>query len=176
MASAIKSVSYYKAQGHVETCSRCGQGIRYVACVQYKDGLAIKYGMDCIERILAGDTSLRSLFRKNVKLAGRYRDYLDILTGPVEKMPRGHEYFNSGLYFVADSEGKDIGFGHLFFHPMSDFEKNASGNRYVIKDVPAEIEKFKAEIDKGVLKIQVELARIEGFLARSLSKAEVSAK
>lgn len=173
MANAIKSIHYYIASP-VECCDRCSQGIKHVALVTYRDGETQKYGMDCIERVLANVPTLVGLFRKNLKLATKYRDYLAILTGPVEQMPRGREYFGSGQYFIADSKGTDIFLERWVFHPLYDVEKNAIGPNYVIKD-PAENEaRCRREIDRMVAKLRSELERIEGFLARALTKAQAA--
>lgn len=167
--TAIKSVSYYRA-AEITTCSRCGQVIKNVAHVTYRDGLVERYGMDCIEKILEAEPSLISLFKKNAKLARKYSDYIAILTGPADKMPRGREYFNSGLYFIADSEGKDIMFERWYFHPEYDAAKNAVGPHYVVKDAAAHVARAAQEIERALPKMRAELARIEGFLARVIAK------
>ncbi len=170
MATAIKSVHYYTA-APVECCDRCGQGIKHVAIVTYRDGAIQKYGMDCIDKILANVPDLKSLFHKNIKLARRYREYLAILTGPIEGMNRGREYFNSGLYFIADSEGKDIMFECWYFHPVFDAEKNAAGRNYVVKDPAAHVARCRQDVERKLPKLRSELERIETFLARVLTKA-----
>ena len=175
MASSIKSVSYYTAT-EITCCDRCGQVIKHIAHVTYRDGEVQRYGWDCIEKILENAPDLKGLFKKNLKLAGKYRDYINILSGPVEKMPRGQEYFNSGKYFIADSEGKDIFFPtHWFFHPAMDVEKNHSGNAYVSKDPVEFAARCNKEIANDLPKLQAELNRIEGFLARVLAKASAVA-
>ena len=170
MASAIKSVGYYRAT-EITCCGRCGQVIKNVAHVVYRDGAVERYGWDCIDRILAAEPSLKALFAKNLKLASKYRDYIAILTGPAEKMPRGREYFNSGLYFIADSEGADIMFERWYFHPTFDAEKNAVGPHYVVNDPAAHVARCSKEIERTLPKLRSELERIEGFLARVLTKA-----
>lgn len=169
MATSIKSVGYYRAT-EIATCSRCSQVIKNVAVVTYKDGTVERYGMDCIEKILEGAPSLIGLFKKNAKLARKYSDYIASLTGPADKMPRGREYFNSGLYFIADSEGKDIMFERWYFHPVYDADKNAAGEHYVVKDAAAHVARCNQEIERALPKLRAELARIEAFLARIVAK------
>lgn len=123
--SAILRVSSYTACP-VETCDRCGQGIKYVALVSLKDGTAMRYGMDCINKILAGDTSLKGLFRKNEKLLAQYTATLAILSRHESKMavdPSG--YYDRGFYFIAGEDGRSITFnGRSFFHPSKvDWDK-----------------------------------------------------
>ena len=142
--STIRSVTQYTASP-VATCDRCSAGIKYVFVVTYKDGETQRFGSECINKILAGRTDLISLFKKNAKKLKKYQDYRAILTGGVDDMPRGSEYFGSGLFFIADSEGKDIFLKtHWFFHPLMDLERNAAGDRYVSD--PAE---FAAKSEEG---------------------------
>ena len=174
MNSGIKSVSYYIASP-VECCDRCSAGIKHVFAVSYKDGQTQKYGSECINKILANAPNLKTLFAKNSKLLIKYRGWLSILTGPVENMPRGSEYFDSGLFFIGDSEGRDIFVDrHWFFHPLPDFEKNAGGGRYVA-DPNTYAEKCMAEINgkRGVSWLQAEVSRLELFLGRVLAKAQM---
>lgn len=173
MATAIKNVFYFTATP-VECCDRCGQGIKHVAMVTYRDGATQKYGMDCIEKILANVPDLKALFQKNLKLASRYRGYLAILTGPVEGMKRGREYFDSGLYFIADADGKDIMFESWYFHPVFDADKNAAGGRYVVADPAAHVARCEKDIAAKLPKLRAELERIETFLARVLTKAQAA--
>ncbi len=168
-SSAIRKVTCYTATP-VQSCDRCATGIKYVFLVTYKDGETQKYGSECINKILNGKTNLLSLFKKNAKLLKRYKDYVNILSGPVEQMPYGSEYFNSGLYFIADSEGKDISFKHWFFHPKMNTEKNASGGRY-LEEPNKYMAKCLKDIDVDVSKLNVEIVRIEEFLAKILRAA-----
>ena len=164
--SSIRSVTQYTASP-VATCDRCSAGIKYVFVVTYKDGETQRFGSECINKILAGRTDLISLFKKNAKKLKKYQDYVAILTGPVEDMPRGSEYFGSGLFFVADSEGKDIFLKHWFFHPVMDAEKNAGGGRYV-NDPVKYAEKSKADIARDLPFLTAEITRLELFLAKVL--------
>jgi len=169
--TAVRSVFYYTASP-VTSCDRCSQGIKHVAQVTYKDGLVQKYGLDCIEKILAAVPDLRTLYLRNAKLLTKYQRYLQILTGPAEDMPYGREYFNSGQYFIGDGNGKDLFcFDSWAFHPLCDWEKNQSGNQYVIKDKAASDARCQDDINRKVIKLRSEIERIEGFLARVLSKA-----
>lgn len=131
--SGIARVTQYTASP-VECCDRCSAGIKNVFLVVYRDGFSAKYGSECIKKILDSAPDMRSLFNKNAKLLAVYQGYLRILSGPVEQMPRGSEYYGSGLYFVADASGKDIFFKRWVFHPSFDAEKNAAGGRYVVTD------------------------------------------
>jgi hypothetical protein len=175
-SSAIRRVTFYVATGNVETCDRCSAGIRNVALVTYKDGDTQRYGSECINKILENAPDLRKLFNKNAKLLKKYQEYLTILSGPAEAMARGREYFNSGLFFVADSEGEDVAFnGHWFFHPLFDVEKNANGNRYVVSESPeAYAAKQIAEYKRyDEPKLIAEIARIELFLAKILRSVKI---
>jgi len=175
--TGIKAVDYYTAAGPVETCDRCSQGIRHVAKVTYKDGIVIKVGMDCIRTILRTAPNLGKLFNKNAKLLQKYNVNLEILSRAPEDMPRGGEYFDSGLYFVGDGSGNDIfGAGCWFFHPIPDWDKNQSGHAYVQKISREEYRtKYMADINssRGKQFFQFEIARIQGFLARILNKVTI---
>lgn len=168
--SAIARVFNYIAQP-VETCDRCNAGIKHVFVVVYRDGSREKFGSECINKILNQAPDLMALFQKNSKLLTKYQEYVSIMTGPVDQMPRGSEYFGSGLYFVADSKGKDLFFKHWYFHPQFDAEKNGNGNRYVVEDATAYARKSCAEIARDLPAIQKEVERIEIFLARIMNKA-----
>lgn len=170
--SAVRKVSYYQASP-VECCSRCSAGIKHVFVVSYTDGLTEKYGSECINKILDGDTSLGSLFNKNVKLLAKHQRALEAISSPEGTMPRGSEYFGSGLYFVADSEGKDVmADGHFFFHPVYDQEKNHGGDKYVVKDTAAYVQKCHQEIEgkRGKQWLAAQISRIETFLGRVVQK------
>ena len=170
-ATGIKRVSFFTASP-VHTCDRCGQGIKYVCRVSYKDGTAEEFGLDCINKILDGDTSLKTLFRKNQKLLVKLTGYANVLRLPVEQMPQGREYFNSGFCTIADMDGEDICFGHYLFHPIvKDMAKNQSGKNYVISNPAERTEKCIKEIEKMRAEIDAKIATIESFLARVLAKA-----
>lgn len=172
--SAIRRVTFYQA-APVETCDRCGQGIKYVFAVTYKDDTVQRYGSECINKILAGEPNLRKLFSANSKKLARYQGYLEVLSRPVEDMPRGSEYYGSGLYMIADSEGKDISFQHYYFHPIYDVTKNLNGRNYVVKDPAKHVGQCMKEIEAAKPKLTAEIARLEGFLAkilRSVKKEE----
>lgn len=175
-SSAIRNVSYYTATP-VTSCDRCSTGIKNVFVVTYKDGEKQKFGSECINKILGGKDNLLSLFKKNSELLKKYLDYVAILTGPVEQMPRGREYFGSGKFFIADSKGKDIFFkSHWFFNPTMDVAKNHAGSRYVSKD-PAEFSATAMkDLNRDVLALQAEIVRIEAFLAKILRAAPEAAQ
>jgi hypothetical protein len=165
--SAIRSVSFYEATP-VETCDRCSAGIRYVSLVTYRDGQTQKYGSECINKILNAAPTLRGLFNKNSKLLKRHQEALRVLSLPVSEMPRGREYYGSGLYFIADSTGKDISTTHWFFHPLFDEDKNQSGSRYVVIDSTQYHSEKIADIELGKDYLRKEIARLESFLAKVL--------
>jgi hypothetical protein len=165
--NGIKSVSTYTASP-VETCDRCGQGIKYVALVAYHDGTTQRYGMDCINKILATAPTLKTLFAKNVKRLKQLNGYLAILEAPLCDAPRGHEYFGSGLYFIADADGKDIMVDtHMIWHPVADREKNAD-SQYPVKDWDARLANEAKSIAKDITSIKAEVVRIEAFLGKIL--------
>jgi hypothetical protein len=172
--SGIKRVAFYIATP-VETCDRCSAGIKYVAQVEYKDGTAQKYGSECINKILKEVPDMRTLWNKNSKLLKQYQDALGVLTRKPEDMPRGSEYFGSGLYFVADSTGKDIQGGkskHWYFHPVFDQDKNAANGRYVVKNVEEHRAKCMKEVNQDLPWFKSEIERLEAFLAKVLQKAQ----
>lgn len=174
-ASAIRKVTFYTA-APVETCDRCSAGIKYVALVTYRDGQTQKYGSECINKILDNAPSMRTLFNKNAKLMKRYQGYLKVLSGPVEAMPRGQEYYGSGLYFIGDGEGKEIFFGtHYFFHPIIDAEKNANGEHYVVTNEAERLKRDMAAIAADLPKIAAEISRLELFLAKVLRSVKTAA-
>ncbi len=168
--SGIKSVSFYVASP-VECCDRCGQGIKYVSVVTFRDGSAQKFGMDCIEKILNGDNSLLKLFRKNVKMLQKYRDYLAILQRPFDQMPKGSEYYNAGFNFIADSEGKDIFFKSSGgFHPIVNMEKNQAGTAYVVQNEEERFRRDVLAINQMVEQLKPEITRLEKFVAYYINK------
>lgn len=166
--SAIRSVTAYQT-AVATSCDRCAAGIKNVFVVRYQDGETQKYGSECIHKILNGEPTLRKLFDKNVKLLKRYQEALEVLSGPVEQMPRGREYFNSGKYFIANAKGEDIFFGsHWFFHPLYDAEKNAAGRNYIERDPESYARRMLAEIEADKPKLAAEIARLEAFLGKVL--------
>jgi uncharacterized small protein (DUF1192 family) len=182
--TAIARVTYFqaihKAGDHIQpagTCDRCGASILHVFQVHYRDGSKQDYGSECINKILAAAPSMRTLFNKNVKLLKRYQDYLAILSGPVSAMPRGQEYFGSGLYFIADSNGKDILFDdHFLFHPEYDAAKNIAGGQYLVNDPAARLSRVSKEIEQGIAKLTTEIARLEVYIGRVVAKAGAKAE
>ena len=170
MKSAIRKVSYYYQTGPFQTCDRCSTAIRHVFVVHYVDGLTEKYGSECINKILSGDTSLKALFNKNAKLLQKYQNSLAALSMPADQMPRGKEYFGSGIYFIADCEGKDVFSTHWFFHPVFDQEKNAAGRHYIVEDAAARMKKCCQEIEEGKAWFAKEIGRLETFLGRVIQK------
>lgn len=172
MASGIQSVRCFVAPGPVQTCDRCNAAIRHVALVTWKDGTSRRFGSECINKILKGDTSLRRLFEKNRKMAERYAHWLDVLRREPEQMPRGHEYYGSGLFFIADDNGTEImGNGRSQFHPLPDWDKNQGGDRYVQSGSPEEYRMARGvEIARMVEWLEKESHRIAVFLARVVAK------
>jgi hypothetical protein len=163
---SIQRVTYYQA-APVHTCDRCSQGIKHVFRVTFRDGLVQEYGIECINRVLDNEPSMRSLFAKNSKLLQKRQRALRALSMPEDQMPRGSEYFESGLYFIADEKGEDVmGDTHWFFHPVYDVEKNHSGNRYVVCDDAAHLAECREQIEKGKVWLVKEIERLETFLAK----------
>lgn len=176
MASGIRNVGFFTASGPVETCDRCGQGIRHVAVVLWADGTRQRFGLDCINRVLEGDTSLRRLFNKNRKLAEQYGRWIKVLRRPVEEWPRGSEYYDSGLFFVGDGQMDISANGRWQFHPLPDWDKNQGGDRYVQTMTPeAYRAKREQESAEMLAWLEREHARIGAFLARVLAKAGLKA-
>ena len=172
--TGIAKVFQYVANP-VETCDRCSQGIKYVFVIAYRDGFTAKFGSECIHKMMDNAPDMWALFNKNAKLLTKYQDYVTILSGTIDQMPRGSEYFGSGLYFVADSKGKDISFNNSYFHPSFDSEKNALGSRYVVEDTEKKERDDMARIAKGLIGMKAEIARIELFLARILTFSQKKA-
>ena len=170
--SGLRSVHFYTASP-VESCDRCAAAIKHVALVTWKDGTSRKFGSECINKILAGDTSLKNLFNRNRKLATKYAAWAEVLRRAPEAMPRGSEYYGSGLFFIADDAGDDIGFnGRWIFHPAPDWEKNQGGDAYRQRTLTQEAYRAArmGDVAKQLAWLEVEMARIEGFLARILAK------
>lgn len=184
--SAIRSVRCYVASP-VETCDRCAAGIKYVTVVTYADGLRAKFGSECINKILSGDTSLKKLYDKNVKLLKKYTRYLEILSLPFDEMPAEFSYYDRGFYMVTDDDGKAILLDHYFFHPTKvDADKldvfdgrptfdmrpfGPYGAPYTLENWT---KKCTGEIEDGKAHLTKEIARIGGFLARVLAKASAA--
>jgi hypothetical protein len=166
-----------------------------VAVITYKDGIVHKVGCDCVERILSGDNSLISLFRKNIKLLAKLKSHLEILSRPVDQMPTAREYYGSGIYIISDDDGKDICVGDvnnprssgcILFHPNVNLERNAT-SRYPIdgramyrikggKDVwvnhtiENHIDETIENIEEGRKWLAMRISQIEAFLARVVAK------
>lgn len=180
--SGIRRVTCYIASP-VETCDRCGQGIKNVCAVFYKDDSRRVFGTECINKVLAGDTSLRSLWRKNVKVLAYRRACLAALELG-ENAPVGQEYYGSGMFFIATADGQSVcgDRGQSFWHPNMDLEKNLSGQHYrqdgkhwlggTKYNTP---ENFRATafagIEQGKKWFSSEITRLETFLARVLANA-----
>ena len=165
--SAISRVTYFQASP-VHTCDRCSQGIKHVFSVTFRDGLRQEYGSECINRVLDAEPTLRSLFAKNSRLLQKRQRALRALSLPDDQMPRGREYYGSGLYFVADEQGEDVMTTHWFFHPIYDVEKNQSGERYVVTDDAKRLAEIRKDIEQGKAWLAKEIDRIELFLAKVL--------
>jgi hypothetical protein len=187
--TGVRRVQFYVAPGQVETCDRCSAAIRNVALVTYKDSTVSKFGSECIKKILAQAPSLRTLFTKNAKLLKEYTDALEVLSRDPHDMPRGSEYFQSGLYFIADSTGKDIhGPGRSYFHPLIDEAKNSDPERiaairnnphsyggvYLVEDTDKFYAEKLADINgsRGKTWFAGEINRLERFLAAVLNKIQ----
>jgi len=170
-STSIVRVSYFQASP-VHCCDRCSQGIKHVFSVLYKDGLRQEYGMECIKKIMESAPTLAKLFQKNTKLLQKRQRALHTLSLPVEQMPRGREYFNSGMYFIADETGEDIFVQtHWLFHPLYDVEKNAIGPNYIVHDPEKRAKELRADIERDKVWLKNEIERLEAFLAKVLRSA-----
>lgn len=186
--SAIKRVCYYVASP-VETCDRCGQGIKHVFAVSLKDDSRSVYGSECINKVLAGDTSLRSLWRKNVKILQYRQDCLRVLESG--NIPRGQEYYGSGMFFCALEDGTDIMTlkGASLWHPDIDEAKNLAGKAYrqdgtqwngkrdsegkpIYNTPDAFRARAKADIAGAIVELKASVSALESFLARVLNAAK----
>lgn len=167
--SAIARVTYYQASP-VRTCDRCSQGIKHVFRVTFRDGFIQEYGIECINKVLDNAPDLKSLFASNSKRLQKYLGWMQVLNRADAEMPRGSEYFSSGLYFIADEKGKDItgGRGERFFHPVYDEERNSVGPHYIVADPAEHVARCHAEIELGKKFFAKEIERLEVFLARVL--------
>jgi hypothetical protein len=147
-----------------------------VTVVRFADGRVERFGSECINKILGSDQSLRRLFEKNRKLTAQYAHWLDVLNRDPERMPRGGEYYGSGLYFISDDHGSDImGNGRYVFHPTPDWDKNQGGDRYVQTCSHNEYRAQKlADVTRMIAWLQSEQERIGKFLARLIAKGIAS--
>lgn len=214
--TGIRRVSFFQVSP-VETCDHCSAAIKHVTHIEFRDGTTIKLGSKCGENLLAGDTSLLKVYRKNVKLLAKFDRWLEILSRPEDQIPRGSEYYGSGLYFIGgldERTGKlvdDISVGrvrngsvlrgkefvpariadnnsHWLFHPLSDFEKNEGGDKYVLgrpgstRDLrslgktawePNTVENYQLECRHSIKQaqewLQIRIAEINRFLCRTLA-------
>lgn len=190
--SGIKSVGFYVASP-VEMCDRCGQGIKLVSVVNMVDGIRFKYGCECIEKILAGDNSLRSLYNRNLKLLRKYQRYLEILSLPEDQLPFENKgYYNRGVYMIADDSGRALCFEHYFFHPLKVddsaraqmngavehicFGSQPFGTCWVANTYENWGKRCRAEIEAGKAKLEKEIDRLQKFLGRVLAKGLLSNK
>jgi hypothetical protein len=170
------------------TCDRCGAGIATVHAVDFKDGSRQVFGTDCIEKILAGDTSLRGLYRKQVKNVARLNRALDALRLG-DAAPRGNEYYGSGMFFVTDSTGEAIVWGSgSLWHPTMDAEKNQGGTSYRLDgksfyfpwvgrqdNTPENFTlRARSSMARAIPEIEAEVAKIESFLGRIVAKGLVT--
>ena len=190
--SGLRRVSYYVAPGAVEICDRCGAAIRIVAVVEWRDGTKQKYGSECINKILGGDTTLKGLFKKNFNLLRQFQGWLDVLNRPVNQIPKGREYFKSGLYMITDDNGKDIHAsktGAFLFHPDADLERNAVSDYAFLQEgesLPYHTSgkmtyaQFQAkrlkEIEDAKVWLQDQISRLESFLAKVVEKGLIKAE
>ena len=167
--SGIISIrSWHDGKGTI--CDRCGAFIKNVTSVGYSDNTTMRYGSECINKILGSDTSLQKLVQKNLKLLTRYQDMFEILSRTPESMPVGSEYYGSGLYFIADSIGNDLHFdGHSFFHPIMNWERNTTQKNYHQESAESFKTKELLKITKELPKITKEIERITKFLAKHLT-------
>lgn len=195
--TGIKSLAFFTASP-VHTCDRCGQGIKYVAAVTYKDDTRMEFGMDCIEKILSGDNTLLKLWKKNHRLQKHYQACLDILSLPEDQLPLGKRAINdnSGAFrFIADEKGQWMtvkthpqGSQHMLFIPQPldvDAAKFTGQRTFDMRSMPGKtcwepwtLENWQAlcrfNIEQAKTWLKSEIERITAFLARILAKGLVT--
>lgn len=170
--SAISRVSFHVA-AQATTCDRCSQGIKNVVTVAFKDGTSSNFGLDCIHKVLAGDLSLKSAFNRNKKLLIKLKAVHEVLSRKPEDMPKGHEYYGSGLYFVCLDDGSQIWLKDgALFHPVYDVEKNRNSRYYAVADAAAWDANTRAKISAARPVVESEIVRVERFLASVLTRAK----
>lgn len=185
--SAIASVSTYIA-APVETCDRCSAAIKIVTVVVYKDGFREKFGSECINKILSGDTSLKSLFNRNVKRLAKAKRILEIFSRPLDQIPHDRGY-RDGFYMIAEENGgRAICLKHYYFHPTYLVDAHFSGQvehacfgtkpfgTCWIADTRENWEKrCISELEDGKAELRKQIDRLEKFLARVLAKGMLAA-
>ena len=170
------------------TCDRCGAGIAMVHAVDFKDGSRQVFGTDCIEKILSGDTSLQSLYRRQVKNLARCKRAVEALQlGDAAAL--GQEYYGAGMFFVADSTGASVtgDRGQSFWHPKVDAEKNLAGTNYRldgrlilkggrwVNNTPEQFTlQAREDMTRALGYFNAEVAKIESFLGRIVAKGLVT--
>ena len=165
---AIKRVTFIKDSA---SCDHCGQGIKNINVVEYIDGTVKRFGTTCIFRILSGNPSLVKFYQKKQRELATLKNNLEVLNRAPADLPRGSEYFNSGLYFIADDKGKDINGNRCWiWHPAIDWEKNQAGKNYRQESR----EQWARESAEGIQKarewIEGAIFRAEAFLTKYLEK------
>ncbi len=195
--TGIKSLGFFTASP-VHTCDRCGQGIKYVAAVTYKDDTRMEFGMDCIEKILSGDNTLLKLWKKNHRLVKHFQACLEILSLPEDQLPLGKRAINdsTGAFrFIADEKGQWMtvktypqGSAHMLFIPTPvniEAAKFTGERKFDMRNLPGKscwepwtLENWQAkcrfEIELAKTWLKSEIERINAFLARILAKGLVT--
>jgi len=171
------------------TCDRCGAVIRYIFTIIFVDHTRKNFGSECINKALKGDHSLLTLVKKQQMRAIEIARWIDILKRPAEQMPRGTENPHwPGTYMIRDDGvhvdpskpwKSDITFNRVFFHPIPDFARIAAHRATMSPDwqqrnpmpTPDEYkQKQLADIRSFLPKMEMELTKINAFLAKALQK------
>lgn len=182
MLNGIKAVRNYDCgenSQNREICDRCGTQIRYVFTVTFVDNVTKKFGSECINKILAGDNSLKTLFKKKQKEAIELAQKIEILKRDPDDMPRGPEYFGTGIYTIGDPNAKLVNgampslmWGRVFFHPNIDWHKNQNITHRpkVTGTADSFRQKELNEIKQFLPKMEAQLNAINAFIAKALQK------
>lgn len=107
----IKRISFEsvgKAEGC--TCDRCGQYIRNIWTVEYKEGLTMHYGLDCWQKVCRQGLNQHGmkLMKKAMKAIQNYEERL-------AKYTSGEMTVETDQGWLADQEDKmSAWYGHTF--------------------------------------------------------------
>ena len=115
-----------------------------------------------------------------------------MLNRPVEQIPKGQEYFKSGMFMIADDNGEEIHAsrtGGFLFHPDVDLERNAMSEYALLQEGESSpyqtsgkmtYAKFQAKsmkgIEEGRMWLKEQVSRLESFLAKVVEKGMLKAE
>jgi len=151
------------------SCDHCGTGIKNIYAVTYIDGETYRFGSECIFKIIGAQPTLKKMIKTKIERIQQLKHWVEILEMPHDKMPRGDEYNNSGLFFVIDPQAKSkrkkaISYGSYIWHPVMDWEKNQSGQNYVEDSKQAFIDDAVIGIEKKKAEMLAEISKAENFI------------